>query len=323
MGKRKKRLSFKERKEQTLLETLDDIHGTAEALSSQSNSNKKSSNKPKPKKQKPKPKQTKDTSNSSESQWAHMKDSGKSNNRTRHSTPTGNKSTSNKKSTSGNNNDAGRVRPPKLRKKDSTAKTVVYIDGENTFFQFYDQLRKTRKVKYREDLTKYDLRWLIEKALGEKLGKAEVRYYGVRLKEVDSTPEMLERTKRMIDHKNRWSGFLSSQDVNYIAAGELKIRATENYNGSNKPNLTFEEKGVDVQMAVEMVDDAASGKVEHALLLSSDRDLQPAIQVAQKHGVKVSYITHDKRANDSIVGVVDQTCTFTSRDITEAFKRVN
>jgi len=51
--------------------------------------------------------------------------------------------------------------------------------------------------------------------------------------------------------------------------------------------------------------------------------LQPAIQVTQKHGATISYVTHDKRSNDSIVGVVDKTCTFTTRDITEGFKRVN
>jgi len=313
MGKRKKRLSFKERKEQTLLETLDDIHGTSESIASQNSngnksnkqmSNKKSSNNSQQKKQSRQ-------SNSGGNQWPHMQKSDQSNSRD---------SNNSRKST--DSNTSSKSTPSKL-KPASKAKTVVYIDGENTFFQFYDQLRKTRKVKYREDLTKYDLRWLIEKALGEKLNGADVRYYGVRLKEIDSSPEMLERTKRMIDHKNRWSGFLASQDINYIAAGELKIRATESHHGGNKPNLTFEEKGVDVQMAVELVDDVTSRGVERALLLSSDRDLQPAIQVAQKHGAKVTYVTHDKRANDSIVGVVDHTCTFTSRDIGEAFKRAN
>lgn len=300
MGK-KKRLSYKERKEQTLLETLDDIHGTAEAISSK-NKIKPAKHNSASKKNQSNPKSN--NSNASDNQWPHMQ-----------------------KSKSSNNHDS-KNRPKKKSattkpKSKVAAKTIAYIDGENTFFQLYDQLRKTRKVKYRDDLVKYDLRWLVEKALNQSLGDAELRYYGVRLKEIDSTPEMLERTKRMIDHKNRWSGYLASQNFEYIAAGELKIRATDNHNGGGKPNLTFEEKGVDVQMAVEMVDDAASGKVEHALLLSSDRDLQPAIQTAQKHGVKVTYITHDRRANDSIVGVVDATETFTSRDITEGFKRAN
>jgi len=316
----KKRLSFKERKEQTLLETLDNIHGTAEAMSSkdksrnnkpskQANNSKQQTLNKSPSKSSSSNSNSNSNSNSgsksSGNQWPHMQES---NNKSKSSASKGRKKQTKKDS------------KPKSKVAD---KTVAYIDGENTFFQLYDQLRKTRKVKYREDLVKYDMRWLIEKALNQELGDAEMRYYGVRLKEIDSTPEMLERTKRMIDHKNRWSGYLASQNFEYIAAGELKIRATENYNGTGKTNLTFEEKGVDVQMAVEMVDDAASGKVEHALLLSSDRDLQPAIQAAQKHGVKVTYVAHDRRANDSIVGVVDSTETFTSRDITEGFKRAN
>ena len=316
----KKRLSFKERKEQTLLETLDNIHGTAEAMSSKnSNNNKKKPNKQsKPKQQTSK----KDSSSNSDSKSKSNSNSSSGSKSSGNQWPHMQKSNTNSKSSSSSNRDE-QSKPSTKPKSKVVSKTVAYIDGENTFFQLYDQLRKTRKVKYREDLVKYDMRWLIEKALDQQLGDAELRYYGVRLKEIDSTPEMLERTKRMIDHKNRWSGYLASQDFEYVAAGELKIRATENYNGSGKTNLTFEEKGVDVQMAVDMVDDAASGKVEHALLLSSDRDLQPAIQAAQRHGVKVTYVTHDRRAKDSIVGVVDGTETFTSRDITEGFKRAN
>lgn len=265
--KRRKRMSFKERKEQDLLSALDDVYSEEE--------------------------------------------SGKPN-----------------KSKSAESNDEigkkshGQKAKEKPQEKPSSepGKTVVYIDGENTFFQIFDALRRKKIIRYREDLVKFDLRGLLEKVLGEK--KVEVRYYGAKLKEEDSTPELLQRTQKMIDHKRRWVGFLSSQHIEFVNAGELRIRPVINPH-TKEHELNFEEKGVDVKMAVDMVDDAARGKVSKAVIMSSDTDALAAIHSAREHGTPVVYISHESRTNDSIIGSVDETRTFTGEDIKQAFKRVN
>lgn len=195
--------------------------------------------------------------------------------------------------------------------------TIVYIDGENAFFQFYDELRRKRKVRYREDLVKFDLKWLLDQALDE--GERIDRYYGVKLQEVDSSKDLLERTQRMIDHKRRWIGYLSNLGIDFIEAGQLKVREVP----GRKKDYTFEEKGVDVRLAVDIVEDAVAQKADHIVLMSSDADLLSAVHAARRHDTKVTYLSHEERTNDTIVGGVDETKTFTSKQILEAFKRAN
>ncbi len=54
-------------------------------------------------------------------------------------------------------------------------KTIVYIDGENTFFQLFDSLRRKRLVRYRDELVKFDMVGLINEALKTE-NKIEYRY---------------------------------------------------------------------------------------------------------------------------------------------------
>lgn len=211
---------------------------------------------------------------------------------------------------------------PKNTKKQpeekDTSNKLVYIDGENTFFQIFDTLRYKRMAKYRDDLTKFDMRWLLGQVLS---GKTKAYYYGTKLKEEDSSPELLERTRRMIDHKRRWIGYLSNQGIDFVSAGELRIRDTSSAN--EQTNLTFAEKGVDVRMAVDMIESAADHKTDTLVLLSSDADMAPVIPAVQRHGVKLIYVAFEGRINDHIAGAADQTEVISNKQIIEAFKRAN
>ena len=200
------------------------------------------------------------------------------------------------------------------------SKTIVYIDGENTFFQLFDSLRRKKLARYREDLVKFDLVGLLEEVLG-KIDNIEYRYYGARLKEIDTSEELLKRTQKMIDHKRRWSGFLSNQGVNFISAGNLKIR-NKNPSGE-EADLTFVEKGIDVKMATDLVVDAFSNDVNTAVIWSSDSDIQPAMLAASKVGVHITYLCHEERINDVLAGTASETKTINIDQIAEAFKRAN
>ena len=57
-----------------------------------------------------------------------------------------------------------------------------------------------------------------------------------------------------------------------------------------KSNNRYHEKGVDVQMAVDILKGAYKNTYDHAFLLSSDTDLIPAIIEAQLEGKTVEYI---------------------------------
>ena len=200
------------------------------------------------------------------------------------------------------------------------SKTIVYIDGENTFFQLFDSLRRKRLVRNRDELVKFDLTGLLKQALAPK-GEIEYRYYGAKLKEIDSDEDLLKRTQKMIDHKRRWSGFLSNQGVNFINAGNLKIRNKAGQ--GEEADLTFVEKGIDVKMAVDIVEDAYNKRVDNAVIWSSDSDLQPAMLAGHNTGVKMTYLCHEERINDVLAGTADETKTINIDQIVKHFKSAN
>lgn len=199
-------------------------------------------------------------------------------------------------------------------------KIVIYIDGENTFFQLFDSLRRKKLVKYRDDLVKFDLIGLLNETLKIE-EEFDCRYYGAKLKEIDSDKDLLKRTQKMIDHKRRWSGYLSNTGVNFVNAGNLKIR--NKASAGEEPDLVFVEKGIDVKMAVDLVEDAHVNDIERAVVWSSDSDLQPAMLAAHNAGVKVTYLCHEERINDVLAGTADETKTINIDQIAEAFKRAN
>jgi uncharacterized LabA/DUF88 family protein len=201
--------------------------------------------------------------------------------------------------------------------------TKVYIDGENTFFHLFDVLKRRRLVRHREDLVKLDMAWLLEQALGKDAeSEAEYRYYGARLREIETSEELHARTKKMIDHKRRWMGFLSHQKIAFINAGELRVRDIRE-KGATEPSLTFEEKGVDVRMAVDMIEEAIAGTLKKAIIWSSDADLLPAIHALRNHRVRVIYLSYDFKVNEVMSASTDVTHKITRDQIVEAFRRAN
>ena len=57
-----------------------------------------------------------------------------------------------------------------------------------------------------------------------------------------------------------------------------------------KTGNKFHEKGVDVQIAVDLVAGAFENSFDTAILLSSDSDLVPAIRKARKYNKNVEYV---------------------------------
>lgn len=61
-----------------------------------------------------------------------------------------------------------------------------------------------------------------------------------------------------------------------------------------KSNGKFHEKGVDVQIAVDIVRGAIKNEYNTCYLISSDTDLLPAIQTAKDEGKKIVYVGFEK-----------------------------
>lgn len=80
----------------------------------------------------------------------------------------------------------------------------------------------------------------------------------------------------------------------------------------------FSEKGVDVKIAVDLVSKACDGSIEVAILGSSDSDLQPAIEEANKRGIKVVYLGFENKPNKGISYTTDRTILIRPSEILEA-----
>lgn len=68
-----------------------------------------------------------------------------------------------------------------------------------------------------------------------------------------------------------------------------------------KSNGVFREKGVDVQMAVDLVRGAYQNEFDTAVLVSSDNDLIPAIKAVKEEGKGIEYVGFSHRPSFGIM----------------------
>lgn len=66
--------------------------------------------------------------------------------------------------------------------------------------------------------------------------------------------------------------------------------------------VKFEEKGSDVQLAVQLVRDSYEGNFDRAVVISNDSDLQPAIDVVRTIGGKEVIVVNPHKNGPSLTG---------------------
>lgn len=147
-------------------------------------------------------------------------------------------------------------------------KIAVFIDGSNL----------SKKLRYSriEDTSRFNYKKFVSHLTKGK-EPAYVGYYIGKVRKEDEnekSEELYERQQELFDH-------LESTVPNIeVIPGHI-----QNYNGA------YQEKGVDVQIALDMYALARDNVYDKAILVSSDTDLIPAIQVAQEmDGKEVEYI---------------------------------
>ncbi len=69
----------------------------------------------------------------------------------------------------------------------------------------------------------------------------------------------------------------------------------------------YAEKGVDVQIAVDLAVGAVKDRFDVAYLISSDSDLVPAVNVATKESKKVIYVAFDKFQSNALIACSTKT----------------
>jgi len=170
------------------------------------------------------------------------------------------------------------------------SKAVIIIDGSNFYF-------KLKSLGLKHQLN-FDYSQFANFLVGNKQ-LVNSTYYVGKVK----TDKTLESQKF---HKNqqRLLANLKKHNFQYKLGYLLK-------NDSK-----YHEKGVDVQMAVDILVTAYEKIASHIIVISSDTDLIPAIRKAQGLGITVEYIGFSHQKSIAMVAECKETRLFKIDDLT-------
>ncbi len=197
-------------------------------------------------------------------------------------------------------------------------KTIVYIDGQNFLYKAADVLIAAKKIKEKQDLHTFSFRSLIEDLLDEK--EVEIRFYGTRLRRYKEPADIAKKSQVMVDSQRRLRNTLNAQNLLFIESGKLKLRDGDICKTCGKQDSRFQEKGVDVRIAVDMVVDACDNKAQKLVLVSSDTDLLPAIQNVISRGKSVVYVGFSDKLTKAIVVTATETQIIRDAEIIRAYE---
>ncbi len=155
-------------------------------------------------------------------------------------------------------------------------KLIVMIDG--------NYLRMAAK---RHGIEYFDHRFFVNKLkeklsemLGTSLRLLRTYYY--------DAPPFSDESKlkpKEIEFARRRQAFLDR--LNQLDLFEVRLGRIQYKGRDEKGNLITAQKGVDVKMAVDIIEFAEHKTADYILLITSDSDLVPAIRVAKNKGVNV------------------------------------
>lgn len=153
----------------------------------------------------------------------------------------------------------------------------------------------------------------------------EIRFYGVTKikRRYDLGEEVLDKSIRFSDNLRRVRNSLNSQGIDYIEVGKLKIRDSDTCKICGSKDYRFQEKGVDVGLAVSIVRDALKDEVDRIILASSDTDLIPAVLLAKDEGKEVIYVGFDDRLTQALSSKSSSTQVIRDAEVVEAYNRKN
>lgn len=191
-------------------------------------------------------------------------------------------------------------------------KTIFFIDGENFVYQLRDSLASRKLIRYRDELSRVDIRKLFENTLQDPtVRNAGIKYYASKIHIIDKTPELKERTERYATDSETWRKVLEAQKVEYVEAGHLLVRDGKPCVECGHREPVLVEKGVDVTIATDLI--RASGDNVRLVLLSSDGDLMPAVLEAKRRGAELVYIGFRGVSNAALARTADKRFTITSK----------
>ncbi len=162
----------------------------------------------------------------------------------------------------------------------------ILIDGSNFYFKLRDlNLHQLLTFNFSQFATSLVGRRTLVKAT----------YYVGKVR-TDGTP----KAEQMQAHQQQLFAHLRKHNVTYSLGYLLK-----------DSKGVFHEKGVDVNIAVDLLVASYENRCDRLYLVSSDTDLIPAIHKAQEKGTTVIYVAFSHQVSKALVAACKETQTLT------------
>lgn len=197
----------------------------------------------------------------------------------------------------------------------------IYIDGENFRKGLERYLRESNLLPRGESFKRYHVRKLLEDVT--ETTDLEIIYYASRVKlprGYEPSAKAVDATNKIKEESRVWLSGIVAQDIRLIKAGNLKIRQSKPCNTCRNQQEVLQEKGVDVRLAVDMLEDVYENSPAVVGLFSSDTDLCPAIHKAVAKNVKVVYFCFANGLNRAVAAASSETITVSAEKSKRYFK---
>lgn len=168
-------------------------------------------------------------------------------------------------------------------------KCVILIDGSNFYFKL-------------KDLGLHNLLFFNFSRFIELIARSQkvvsACYYVGRIRQDGSV-----KTNKLFDNQQKLLGNLKKHKILYQFGYLLKSGGS------------YHEKGVDVQIAVDMLVVAYENVADRIILVSSDTDLAPAIKKARAKGKSVEYIGFSHKPSVAMVSFCSESTLLKKEDL--------
>lgn len=166
---------------------------------------------------------------------------------------------------------------------------IILIDGSNFYFKLKD-------LDLHHEL-EFDFSGFAKK-IADKYEIIDCKYYvgAVRTDGTKHTQKLFNRQQKLFAHLKKHKFIYS---LGYLLKSKDKMH----------------EKGVDVNMAVDILVAAYENLCDHIILVSSDTDLLPAIKKAKEKGKTVEYVGFSHQPSVAMVANCTKSRLLTKEDL--------
>lgn len=189
--------------------------------------------------------------------------------------------------------------------------TRLFVDSEN----FKKKIKSILKAEGKQTPLwhEYGFSGLLDRVFAKEQVDKKA-FYSARIKIYEETPE---KSQELVEEQRLLKLALEKSGIEFIFAGKVMGNPISEGN----THLVFREKGVDVRLAVDMVEMAYRGLLDTAIIGSSDSDLQPAITALKRKGVKCIYLGFENRLNKGLLYTCSHPIIIKESDVLEFLPR--